>query len=700
MSVENLLADGLKVGGVFSTGYDECDVLTNDWWTQEAGGLPKHSLLVAKPLLEGSRLVDDDEVHTGHRLPSKSTDSEDESRSSNEASHALLLRVKGPADLPDEGRLTSNRHDAIRQAITAEKDGEPTDDDFVDVLTRRELQYSGIRANVLGTFYYTENEDGNRELTFGSDVQTFFSAGHYVVHKPAPEALAWIASYPTSDSDSPIKLGEVKYTSTRIYDDRTPSPVYIDIEDFIGSKTAVFGMTRKGKSNTMKILAAAIAAGEASVGQLVFDPSGEYAYENDQDECALGELYDGGVSISTVYKFNPAEGEDDYKPLRSNLLDRNNQQIVQSYVRSLLVGETADYVGKFLSTKIPTENEIDDLEGGERNRAKWLQSAYYAVLSKAIGEDRLPDNFEPFWIKVNDNIISLVNEAADLEHTKIKGSLPLGKWNGENQIVDFWEAVEKRQDDINKAYRDEGNNKDWVDDDLANVLEMFNTDGSQSGYGKLTELRHFHNPDSEEDVAAEIYEKLDQGEMVVVDISNGREDLVERETTRIVNHVRSKSRERFRSTEKEDRTLPEIQIYLEEAHRHFEKEEYRDGESMSPYVELAKEGAKFNIGMTYATQEVSSIDRRVLSNTSNWIVTHLNSDREIKRLAEYYNFEDFKSSLKNVEEKGFVRLKTSSGEYIVPLQVDLFDREWITTNTAYSIQKREEGDDDVESGSE
>lgn len=685
-SVEDLLDDAERVGGVFSTGYEECDILTNDYWTQQAGGLPKHSLLIAKPLLEGPGLVNDEEVSTRHQLPSESGDDLEDTLEG-DASHALLLRVKGPANLPNEGQQTSNRHDAIRQAITSGSGPAPSEADFVDALTRRELQYSGVEASVLGTFYYT-TEDGEEKLTFGSDVQTFFSAGHYVVYKPSASALSWIGSYPASGSESPIHLGDVKYTTTRIFEQDADAPVFIDIDDFIRSKTAVFGMTRKGKSNTMKIIAAAIAESENEVGQLIFDPSGEYAYTNDQDECALGELYDGDDSISTVYKFDPDDEEEGVKPIRCNLLNRDNLNVVKSYVRNILLDESAQYVENFLNTVIPSDADLEEMEGGEYQKAKRVQSAYYAVISKALSEEKLPDDFNSFWLGVNDEVLKEINEEADLPHQKASsGKVALGQYRGSNQLVDFWESVAASDSDIVE---------DWVHDDLQNILEMFNTDG-QAGYNKLIRLNNFHNADSDSDVAEEAYQLLTDGELVVIDISNGREEIVTNETDRLVNYIRHQSRQRFRKVDEDDEDLPYLQIYLEEAHRHFDTETFRTEGSMNPYVELAKEGAKFNVGMTYATQEVSSIDERVLANTANWIVTHLNSDKELRELSDYYNFEDFKHSIKNVEEKGFVRLKTRSGEYIVPLKVALFNRDWVTTHTDFDVEKRDQDlDDDQE----
>ncbi|MGH2584161.1 MAG: hypothetical protein ACRDJE_04545 [Dehalococcoidia bacterium] len=96
-------------------------------------------------------------------------------------------------------------------------------------------------------------------------------------------------------------------------------------------------------------------------------------------------------------------------------------------------------------------------------------------------------------------------------------------------------------------------------------------------------------------------------------------------------------------------------------------------EERDPYVRLAKEAAKYKIGLVYATQEVSSVDHLILANTSNWIVTHLNNHEEVRELSKYYDFQDFSELTMKAEDVGLARLKTRSGRYIIPVQIDLFD---------------------------
>src|SRR5205807_9914526 len=113
-----------------------------------------------------------------------------------------------------------------------------------------------------------------------------------------------------------------------------------------------------------------------------------------------------------------------------------------------------------------------------------------------------------------------------------------------------------------------------------------------------------------------------------------------------------------------------IQLYFEEAHNLFPKKDDKDLSQV--YNRLAKEGAKLRLGLIYATQEVSSISSNVLKNTQNWFVSHLNNQEELKEIGKYYDFEDFVDSLRAAADRGFIRMKTYSNAFTVPVQIDRF----------------------------
>src|SRR5262249_5373357 len=70
-----------------------------------------------------------------------------------------------------------------------------------------------------------------------------------------------------------------------------------------GHRTALFGKTRFGKSNTMKVIADTILQ-RGGAGQIIFDPSGEYTYWNPQDGGCLAARHS---SMCERYSLRPRE---------------------------------------------------------------------------------------------------------------------------------------------------------------------------------------------------------------------------------------------------------------------------------------------------------------------------------------------------------------------------------------------------------
>ena len=114
---------------------------------------------------------------------------------------------------------------------------------------------------------------------------------------------------------------------------------------------------------------------------------------------------------------------------------------------------------------------------------------------------------------------------------------------------------------------------------------------------------------------------------------------------------------------------------LEEAHNLFSSEKYKD--ELDVWVRMAKQASKLKIGMLYATQEVTGVAHQVLANTKNWVVAHLNNSREVNALGKFYDFKAFGDAIISHEDKGYVRLKTMSSPYIVPVHIDRYGIELV-----------------------
>ena len=58
----------------------------------------------------------------------------------------------------------------------------------LDPLTKKDLQWSGLNASIIGTYYDVE-KDGKKVIEFGNDVDSYFAAFCYVAYMPTAEDL-------------------------------------------------------------------------------------------------------------------------------------------------------------------------------------------------------------------------------------------------------------------------------------------------------------------------------------------------------------------------------------------------------------------------------------------------------------------------------------------------------------------------------
>lgn len=659
-----LLADdrSVRIGAIYRIDYHEAIVLTHDRWKFDAGGIPQYTFLLATAQDIDSDSHDDDEV--------------------------LLLRVEGTAPLTMESDLHAVREEALRTALSQHEDPSPSIvlDVKLDPFTKNRVSFTGLKCRILGTFY-EDDISGQKRIEFGADVDNFYATSTYRVLKPTGEGLSAIASYLKPVDDDPVekvRIGSVRYSSTKRRAKAAKqhdAVVDINIHDLIGHKTGMFGMTRMGKSNTMKIVVARTfmvserlrADGKPPIGQLIFDPQGEYAHPNAQDGTQIAAIGDKHVVIY-AFGLGGDASKPNVRPLGINFFDPAQLDAVKGMTAVQLSDGSSDYVRAFVQADLkgdPVAGESSSEGYKRRARAERGRVMLYGALAKADFPIPQRDAANPqypwrAWVAMDADL-------ADAILKDIPGALIRAR-NGKtvgierDKIVDVCEWIVAR-DDGGTGSSIKGFDSFVSGDPYKSVKPIFTqSNGGKfvSGYTKLKPLKPFHAPSSASDFRDEIYTEVTNGHIVIIDLHLGPDKVIRQLSEDLAARILEKQTETFTS----GKEAPRLQVVLEEAHNLFGTQRYRD--DLDVWVRLAKEASKLNVGMVYATQEVSGVAHQVLANTKNWVVAHLNNTKEVRHLSQFYDFDAFSDAIISQEDKGYVRLKTMSSPYIVPVQVDRY----------------------------
>ena len=673
----SLVDPGRYVGDLISLEYESASILIHDYHKEVVGGIPHGCLLLATRITPEEPEITDP---TYERMA------------------LILLRVIGGAPLRSDIDVERARLEAVKRSNDT---GQNYDESVhTDQFTLDLLRYAGAKCRVLGTFtmYQADPPQSEWQVHFGSDLNNFYAGQGMKIYKPHGEALSRIVNYRSSDSDvehaKPTRIGQLRYSAAVKSITPESVPVEITADDMIAQRTALFGMTRSGKSNTTKTIAAAIfklraESGGQRVGQLIFDPNGEYANDNPQDQGCLRNIQNevagaqGEVQTYGFYK-HPHDQERNitkfnfYGEPEPTTFDPNDRANLESLyqgkqiINDALTGETGGYIMEFMTADITGGD--DARSHGEYTRLRRRLFFYRAILAESgFSSPTWPaDARGLFSERLRDLMHDEPTLAQYISHLK-SGEM---SWDLAGNFSRAFAAWVKKDDfkNFDTTYaqtKEDGRN--WSDTHLLGLLRIYD---NTRGISVIQKTRVWHYLASTSDYADSIVEQVRAGNLVIVDQLLGDPEMNRQAAARISRRLFEAQQRSFIEPEIDPQTHevlkpPPVVVYAEEAHTLLPAAGEDDTGNI--WARLAKEGAKFNVGMVYSTQEPSSLQRNILTNTENWFIAHLSSTDETNQIRKYKDFGDFTESIINVAEPGFLRVRTRSRQYTVPVQMDLFE---------------------------
>lgn len=618
------------VGYVLELGYDSAKIITSDPYKLAVGGIPRGSFLIMTPLTAGSA-----------------------------PPHFTLLRVTGVSPTPLSNQVQQTYFELHKKSMPE-----------LDVWTQSELQWGALDCDVLGMFY-SDPQDMQR-LAFSGDVNNVVSAHRYKVFAP-DEVLLGLIVNGTVRPDWNFEVGTLRTMECGLSSEGSAPtiPVYISMADFKACRTAMFGKTRLGKSNVVKLIAEGMLQAtrdDNSVGQLIFDIDGEYANDNPQDgNASIRSAYEDRCQVYALTE----RSETPSSPLRLNFYEQTGSAIEILYSMLQQDSRASDYVRSFGNVALPAIAEIGRLAEGEKLRPIRKIQMFWAILWKAgfdADEARLR-TIAPASRHARDFDPHFNWELRQAAYTAVRRSAPAAPPSSLSGLQAELEVLAefRRLNPNDPALVSTGSGGSVFDPDDIALLEFLAPAAGRTGPAMLRAYKPFHSARAG-DFITDVLKLLDAGRTVILDLGNATDQIRRYFSDMLSREVFGHQEQKF---VRNDLGSHYVQLYFEEAHNLFPPD---SKDLTGVYARFAKEGAKFHIGMVYSTQSPSTINRELLAQTENFFVGHLSSQDETKALSRVQvAFSGIEGDILRARTPGYMRMLTLSHRFVIPTQARRFE---------------------------
>lgn len=571
----------------------------------------------------------------------------------------VLLRTPGPSVCP--GRMA----DVLPQVVVCRLNGHQACADDAPLTT--------VHLSLLGMF---ATSDQARSVHFSRDVGQVRGVLHCHAFVPSSSLLDFIVNGTLGDGFK-MHFGQLRQAESVLTTAGEGSPMFVHMPDIRGKRTAMFGKTRLGKSNAVKLLMQGMLEMTASshdVGQLVFDVNGEYANDNPQDgNSSIARIYEHRTDVYFLaYRDMDDQIVSHRRYIRYNFYERTSEcgaLMTELLDSGVLDNETLRF---FLQVEFPSFSDYVKNHAPGNNALRVLRriQLLWTILYMAgfsYSEENLVKVGEGRWTRrdlFNPRFSQPLRMAM---YQSVAGKpvprLPSGLKEMASEMQVFARFCLSYQNDPNLI---EGGVP--LVEKEEEIAMRFIVPEFGMGPRMLASCIPYHSEHAT-DFLRDIIHSLDEGRTVIVDLGSANQTVLQFFSRTLSVAVFRHQEAKFVTNQLNGRF---VQLYFEEAHMIFPAN--RPGQVTDIYSRFAKEGAKFHIGIVYSTQSPSTVNAELLSQTENFFIGHISNQREFSLLGEVQNtFTDVGETVLKYRQPGYMQVLTHSHRYVIPVQARVFD---------------------------